>query len=350
MWIHNETYLEDLRRICSADYLPWQQLSGKTVLVTGATGLVGSNVVNALLYQGMSEPDPCRVIALVRNREKAASIFRQQLLDCPGRLIFAEGDITSPIALPGQVDYIIHGASQTASVEFVRHPVETIETAVWGTRHLLELAREKQAASFVYLSSMEAYGSPHTEQPLREDAPACFDTMSPRSCYPESKRMCEALCCAYAQEYRVPAKVVRLAQTFGPGVPKEDTRVFVDFSRKALKGEDIVLRTKGDSCRMYLYTMDAAAAILTVLLRGEAGECYNAANTQTYCSIREMAELVSSVLSGGRSRVTVQLDEQAQKIFPPAHKLYLDTSKLEKLGWKANYTLSDMYQRMVKGF
>lgn len=350
MWTDHETYLEDLNTVASDSSIPWHLLEGKTVLVTGATGLVGSNVVNALLYQGMERGTGCRVVAPVRDISKAEALFCRQLLDCPGRLTLVQGDVSVPLSVPGNVDYIVHGASQTASAAFISNPVQTIETAVLGTRHILELALEKNVKSLVYLSSMEAYGSPHDEIPLTEDSPAYFDSMSPRSCYPESKRMCEALCCAYAQQYNVPAKVIRLAQTFGPGVRKEDTRVFVDFAKKALAGEDIILRTKGDSCRMYLYTMDAVAAILSVLLCGETGACYNAANKNTYCSIREMAELVSHTLSQGRSRVTVQTDDEASKIYPPAHKLYLDTGKLERLGWHARFALADMYKRMVKGF
>ena len=159
--------------------------------------------------------------------------------------------------------------------------------------------------------------------------------------------MCEGMCCAYAEQYDIPAKVVRLAQTFGPGVRRDDARVFADFARKASNGEDIVMHTSGESSRMYLYTMDAVSAILTVLLKGENGNCYNAANKTTYCSIKEMAELVSRVLSDGKSSVIIQLDEESRKKFSPPHRLYLDTGKLEALGWCAEYGLEEMYRRMV---
>lgn len=350
MWTEHSTYLEDLNQVIQNECVFGTDLEGKTILVTGATGLVGQNIVNALLYFGMKTSVAPKVLALVRNKEKAQKLFEQQKKDCGDKLEFLIGDVVNLPDITEEIDYIIHGASQTASAAFVRNPVETIETAVVGTKNLLELARTKQVASFVYLSSMEAYGSPTEEKLLSENAGACFDSMAVRSCYPESKRMCESLCAAYAAEYGVPAKVVRLAQTFGLGVSGEDVRVFADFARKALKGEDIVMQTKGDSCRMYLYTMDAAAAILTVLLKGKNGECYNAANKETYCSIKKMAELVSEILSEGESGVTIQLDEENMKKYPPAHKLKLDTSKLEELGWKAHYGLDEMYRHMVKGF
>lgn len=350
MWTGHSTYLEDLERAIQNKSVFGTGLEGKTILVTGATGLVGQNIVNALLYFGLKSSSAPKVLALVRNEEKAKKLFAQQKRDCGDSLEFLVGDVINLPDPKCRIDYIIHGASQTASAAFVRNPVETIETAVTGTKNLLELAKNKKVDSFVYLSSMEAYGSPTEEVLLSENAAACFDSMAVRSCYPESKRMCEALCAAYAAEYGVPAKVVRLAQTFGLGVSAEDVRVFADFARKALKGEDIVMLTKGDSCRMYLYTMDAAEAILTVLLKGQNGVCYNAANKETYCSIKEMAELVSGILSDGQSRVTIQLNEEDMKKYPPAHKLMLDTARLEGLGWRANYGLDEMYRRMVRGF
>lgn len=349
MWIENKTHLEDLKSIVADSSIPWEELSNKRILVTGATGLIGSNIVNALLYQAMHSLNECSVVALVRDEEKARKMFSQQLEDNLERLSFVVGDVTSLPKISGPIDYIIHGACPTTSSMFLQQPVETIDTIISGTKNILELARQKQTSSVVFLSSMEAYGSPTEETPLTEDAPGYFDSMAIRSCYPESKRMCEALCCAYAQEYNVPAKVVRLAQTFGPGVDRNDKRVFADFATRALSNEDIVLLTKGDSRRMYLYTMDAVSAILTVLLKGTDGICYNAANKETYCSIKEMAELVSYLLSDG-SQVVFQLDGESHKKFPPSHKLYLDTHKLEALGWCPTRTLSEMFIRMVKGF
>ncbi len=350
MWIDNATYREDLERIVAASPSLWEPLVGKTVFITGGTGLVGQNVVNALLYYGLKYQKPIRVLALVRSREKAQALYAQQLAACLGQLAFLVGDVTDPLTVDEPIDYFIHGASQTASAAFVASPVDTIETAIGGTRNMLELARAKGCSSFLYLSSMETYGAPHTDAPLTEDCGACFDSMAVRSCYPESKRMCEALCAAYAAQYGLSTKVIRLAQTFGPGVRGDDVRVFAEFARLALAGKDIVLLTKGDSCRMYLYTMDAAAAILTVLVKGAAGSCYNAANRDTYCSVLEMAHLVARTLGQGKPQVIVRAFTQDRAKYPPSHKLRLDTTKLEALGWKPGYGLEEMYQRMVKGF
>lgn len=344
-----KVFQEDLEQLSGINYIPWDKLQEKTILVTGATGLIGYTLVCALLHVSEQNALNLKVIALVRNKERAMQKYAELMKDgC--NLTFVEGHIERLPFINEEIHYIVHGASQTASAAFIKNPVETINTAIDGTKNILELARCRKILSMVYLSSMEAYGAPIDEMPVSENAGAYFDSMSVRSCYPESKRMCEALCAAYTSEYDVPAKVIRLAQTFGPGVNKDDERVFADFARRALNNEDIVMNSLGDSGRMYLYTMDAVTAILVVMLRGENGHCYNAANKDTYCTIKEMAELVSHVLSGGRSGIKIRVDEEKIKKYSPSHKLRLNTSKLEGIGWNARYSLSEMYDRMSRCF
>lgn len=349
MWKSNQVYLEDLKSIITDSNIPWHDLDGKTVLVTGATGLIGSNIVNALLFYGEKTDRPPRILAFVRSRDKAKRVFSEQLVDHRENLSFIVGDICDPLLISEPIDYIIHAACETASERFITHPVETMYTAVWGTWNMLELARNKQVMGFLYLSSMEAYGSPHENTLLREDAPAYFDSSSVRNSYPESKRMCELLSSAFASEYNVPAKTVRLAQTFGPGVDKNDVRLFSYLARRAMARESIVLATKGESKRMYLYTSDAVRAILTILLKGKNGNCYNAANPDTYCSVYEMALLVSKLFSGGEAEVLFSGDPLDAAKYPQEHDLKLDISKILALGWRAYTPLSRMYARMIAG-
>lgn len=338
---------EDLERIRSAEWLPWEALDHRTVLVTGATGLIGSTVISALIDAACRKGLALRVIALVRDAERAKQKFAVELAEYDG-LTFAVGDVRRLPEIEGEVHYIIHGASPTASRFFAASPVETVATAYEGTKALLELARAKQVLGMVYLSSMEAYGAPHTDDLLSERDLGYMDPLLVRNCYPESKRLCENLCSGYWHEYQVPVTIARLSQTFGPGVAADDNRVFAQFIRSAVHGEDIILRTKGDSKRTYVYTMDAAAAILTLLLRGEPGEAYNVAHPDTYCSVLEMAQMVARVFSGGRSAVRIELSDTA--IYPPAHCYHLDPAKLEGLGWKADVDLEEMYRRMLRGF
>lgn len=347
MWIENPIFEEDLKIIVSDKNIPWDELKGKNILITGGTGLIGYTLISALIYYMVKTGTKMQVIALVRNVEKAEKIFFSQLKSACGNFLLLKGDITKKLSVPYSIDYIIHGASKTESSFFVEHPIETIETSVQGTKNILELAREKNIKGMVYLSSMEVYGSAKNDAPIFETYGTTVNTMCVRSCYPESKRMCENLCVAYEQEYGIRIMVARLAQTFGPGVSCNDKRVFSQFAQCVLKCQDIVLLTAGDSKHSYLYTFDAVAGILNILLSGKAGEAYNIANMDTYCSIYEMAVLVAKKIANGRIAVTIQKNEESLKKFPATHYLNLDTKKLESLGWKPKKNLMEMYYRMI---
>ena len=311
------------------------------ILVTGATGLVGSAIVKKLLEQGNN-----KVVALVRNSEKAEKTFADYETDNLEIMISDICDL-KPEAIG--VDYIIHAASQTSSKAFVNQPVETINTAIKGTTAILEFARVNPVKSFVYLSSMEVYGLPVTNEKIYEDHSTNLDTMAVRSCYPESKRMCENICVSYFSEYDVPVKIVRLTQTFGPGVAYNDGRVFAEFARCAIEGRDIVLKTKGETKRNYLYLEDAVDAILAVLMKGENGNAYNAANEDTYCSIYEMAKLVTEKCSNKKISVIIEENEDIAKLgYAPTLKMNISTEKLKRLGWKAKVGLSDMFEIMIQ--
>lgn len=332
MWMNNAVFRQDLEEILADPAISWQELDGKRILVTGATGLIGSTLISALLYYGKSSQNPPRVLALVRNEEKARRLFAEQLADCGACLEFAVGDVCHLPQIGGAVDYIIHGASQTASKAFLEKPVETIETAITGTKNLLELAKEKKCSSFVYLSSMEVYGTVDAATPLKEEMAGYLNSLSIRSNYPLSKRLCENLCCAYASEYDVPAKICRLAQVFGPGVDiDKDQRIMPYCVRCARDGEDIVLRTKGKSARMLLYTMDAVSAILTILLKGSNATAYNAANENTFSTILQTAQTAAE-LAG--NRIQVRIEENANGQYPPDYRWELDCGRLRSLGWE----------------
>lgn len=323
--------------------MDFSMLSGKTVLITGATGLIGSNVVKTLVHLGKECTIPINVIAVVRNETKAKNILGEICND----IKFIVGDIVNGIELSEKVDYIIHAASQTSSKKFIGQPIETIETAIQGTLNMLRIAKEKKVEKFVYLSTMEVYGAPDTDEKIDEKHNTNLDTMVVRSCYPESKRMCENLCVSYMKECDVPVNVIRLTQTFGPGVLYSDSRIFAEFARCVIEKKDIVLHTKGETKRSYLYTQDAVNAILTVLLKGKNGEAYNAANEETYCSILEMAEIVANKCAKGKIQVKIQMENISKFGYAPTLKMNLDTSKLQALGWKPEVGLEAAYQRLI---
>lgn len=341
-------YQEDMEYISSAESIDWKLLAGKTIFITGGTGLIGSTVINGLLYANNKYKLNMRIIGLVRNLERAKGLFHN--VNEGTSLSFIVGSVESLPEVREKVDYIIHGASPTASLYFVQHPVETIQTAVKGTKNILELAKNNQVEGILYLSSMEVYGAPITDDLIPETQGCSLNSMTVRSCYPIAKRLCENLCASYASEYGVQVEVIRLAQTFGPGVSIDDVRVFAEFARDAMHGTDIELQTAGTSKRMYLYTADAVTAILTVLLSGKSGEAYNAANPATYCSIVEMAQLVAHEIAHDAIRVHVPtIKLEADSKFSPPHHLNLDIGKIYELGWRPTIGLRDMYLKMISG-
>lgn len=338
--------MDDCQCIAEDGNIPFSELEHKTVLITGATGLIGQMLVQTLCYLGRTMNMDITVIAAVRNQEKAERLFRD--LTDSGQVILLVNDILQPISTDLPVDYILHTASQTSSKGFIHSPVETIHTAFIGTDNLLKLAAEKKIRKFVYLSTMEVYGTPETSEKITEDYVGNLNTMSVRSCYPVSKRMCENLCCSYSAEYGVPINVIRLTQTFGSGVTYDDGRVFAEFARCAVENRDIILHTSGKTERNYLYTADAVRAILTVMLKASCGEVYNAANEETYCSIREMAELVADKIADGKIKVRMETSEPAEQFgYAPVLHMNLDTSRLKALGWKPAVDLEEAYRRMI---
>ena len=322
-------FYEDLNSVCRADFIPWEDLKGRALFITGATGLIGYALIRALAYCDESLGLGMKIIALVRNKKKAEERFKE-ILD-GGMLKLIEGTVEQLPELKVTVDYVIHGASQTASREFIDHAVETIKTSVMGTINTLELAKEHKVSAYIYLSSMEVYGHPQRGHKVKETEIGAMTPLDLRNSYPISKQMAEAMCCAYAREYHVPAKIVRLTQTFGPGFHCNDNRIFAYFARCASKGKNIILKTKGETERSYLYTADAVTAVLTILLKGKSGQAYNAADENTYCSIAEMAETVAA-----DAGICVQYDiEDIQALgYPDTLYMDLDTQLLKSLGWK----------------
>ncbi len=334
-------------QVCFKDTEILRGLKGSSILITGATGLIGQTLIKLLISINQESGLGIKIYAFIRNREKADEIF--QKYDVDNGLTYVKGDLLrEELHIAEPIDYIIHGASITNSRDFVEKPVETINTGLFGTEKILEFAKRKKVKAVAYLSSMEVYGSITEKRKLKEEDVGYLNPLSVRSSYSESKRMIENLCVSFFDEYAVPVKIIRLAQTFGPGVEYGDNRVFAEFARCVIEKKDIVLHTSGVSERMYLYSYDAAEAILTVLIKGKAGQAYNAANEATYCSVRQMADLVKRELSDGAMDVVIEENKEKAVKYSPEHYLYLDTEKLTKLGWTAKTDLITAYKKMIE--
>lgn len=325
------------------NYMLYEPLRGKTIAITGATGLLGVCMVNCLRALDEAHQLGLTVVCIIRNKEKAVAMFGKET----NRLHYTIHDFSTgePLKIAESIDYFVHFASPTASKYFVTNPVETMLTGLNGTTQVLDYAREKTIWSVVYVSSLEVYGTVLDDaEPLTEERQGYLDPMQTRSGYPMVKRAAECLCHAYASEYHVHVKTARLAQTFGAGVAKDDGRVFAQFARNVIAGEDIVLHTTGELARCYCYTTDAIEALLYILLVGTDGEAYNVANEESYISIRKMAEMLCQTFNPAIKPV-IELKEGMG--YSPTTKLRLSCKKVEALGWQPRYDLRTMFERLI---
>ncbi len=317
-------------------------LDDKNILVTGATGMIGSMIVKVLQSYNRRYHTHIHIVAYIRNIEKAESILADYI---DSQLEWVVGDICSPIVYDKPVDYIIHTASTTTSKDFVTKPVETIKTTIDGTNAILSFAREQQVQKLVYTSSLEAYGIPDQFE-VEENTNGHIDWTNVRSSYSEGKRMAECLCCSYLAEYQVPIIIARLAQTFGAGFAPTDNRVYAQFARAVVQGEDIILHTQGNTIHNYCYLTDAVVALLLLAIKGQTGEIYNIANEETTCSIAEMAQLAAQ-LSNWKTQVRFDISDTQKYGYNPEVKIKLVSKKLRALGWTPHNTLQQALEKSI---
>lgn len=327
-----------------------ESFNDSTFLITGATGLIGSLIVKSILYVNATSNANIRILAQVRDIEKAKEIFGE-VKDL--NLTFLKFDLLKPISDIGlkNIDFIIHTASITNSKEMVDNPVGVLLTAIESTKNLLEYMKESSNKSkMIYISSMEYYGQIIDEyNNVTEDKLGYLDMENIRSCYPESKRVCEMLCKAYFKQYNINVCNVRLAQTFGAGVHLSDNRVFSQFAKSVLNNQDIILHTHGYSEGNYCYTADAIHAIFLILLRGKSGQSYNVSHSHS--SIINMARMVAKNIAKNRISVRVSIPESSISLgYAPDVKLKLNSDKLQALGWKAEVNLEDMFRRLLESW
>ncbi|MBE6001229.1 MAG: NAD-dependent epimerase/dehydratase family protein [Sarcina sp.] len=339
-----ELYREDMELIAGLP-LPWERLEGAGILLTGATGMIGSFLTEALLFKNSRDHLCCSVYAAGRSMEKLKARFSDYLER--GDLHLVEIDVNAG-AFPelSGIDYCIHLASNTHPVAYATDPIGTITTNVIGTYHLLEFAWSHHCRRFAFVSSNEIYGENRgDEEFFREDYCGYIDCNTMRAGYPESKRCGEALCQAYIRQKQMDIVIPRLTRSYGPTLLPSDTKALSQFLRKGLAGEDIVLKSEGTQFYSYTYVADAVSGLLTVLLKGECGEAYNVADIRSDIRLRDLAELIARKAG---TRVIFDLpDEVEQAGFSKATKARLDSAKLRALGWEARYDIREGISRTM---
>lgn len=340
---------EDIAAVTSAN-LPWKDLAGKTVVVTGAAGFLGGYLVRVLtsLARAGKISAPVKVVAVVRDVDKAKLKF--DLGSGGGAdLEFVQHDLSNPSGLHLEGDWFIHAASLASPKYYGKFPVETYAPNILGTHHLLQLAKACSAEKFAFISSSEVYGRPLNSIPVDEKSFGFLDPATARAAYAESKRMGETICTAWMHQHKIPVFIARPFHTYGPGLALDDGRVFADLVADAVHGRDILLNSDGSAKRAFCYVTDAITAIFHVLLLGQAGQAYNVGNKQAVLSVLELAEMICSLVP--EKKITVKRKAQSAGYLPSVvPDMIPDTSLIESIGWNPSIDPRKGFDRMIKSY
>lgn len=343
MFYNNSIYREDLKSILDCD-IPLEDIKGCSVLVTGASGLIGSFLVDVLMLCNELLDYDISVYAMGRNRDTLEKRFRTH---CNSRFNIIQHDVNHPLSCNQSFDYIIHAASNAYPEVFSSDPVGTIMGNIWGVYNLLDYARQNSTKRFLFISSGEAYGQGTEEiSAFDETYSGYVDSTSPRSSYPNAKRTGETLCTSFAKQYGIDTVIVRPCHTYGPTTTAKDNRVSAQFVNNILMGENIVMKSQGLQLRSYCYVADCVSGILITLLKGEISNAYNIANKNSNVTIRELSETIAEI-SGKRVIFELPSDSE-QKGYNPVIQSVLNPSKLERLGWEAKYDIHNGLARTIK--
>lgn len=332
---------EDAEQIISQK-LSWSKLKNAKVLVTGASGMLGSYITRTISLLTEKNNWETEIYALVRNPEKLPS-------DLSEKLNIIQQSVTEPIQTNVEFDYIIHAASPASPLIMKDDPVGTIAANVLGTYYTLELARRSGAEGYMFISSREIYGQPYEGQAeFTEETYGFVDPLSARSCYPEGKKAAETMCASFAQQYDLNVKIARLAHTYGPGMSIDDGRVQADFLRDVVNHRDIVLKSEGRPVRTYTYISDAVSALFYILLDSDE-QVYNISSPDATVTIRQLAETLADAYPERGLKVVFDIPEEQKNTGAAPFTLgILNSDKLNSLGWKPVYSLKEGLMRTVE--
>ena len=338
----NKVLKEDLEAIIGEN-IPWEKLKGRTVLITGASGMIGIYMLQVLTLLNERYDYNIRVIAMLRNAKKLPKEVRER-----EDVEIIVHDVTERLEVSGDVHYVIHAASPASPLIMQNQPVETIAANTLGTFNTLRLAKEKKAEGYLFISSREVYGQPNEGQEFfYEDTYGFVDQLNPRSCYSEGKKAAETMCVCYHDEYGLNVKLARLAHTYGPGMSIYDGRVQADFLKNVFHNEDIVLKSEGTAVRSYTYIGDAVAGLYRILLDSE-DMVYNIGNEEGKVSIRELAEIMVDIYPERGLKIVFDIPEGGTKGTAPYTLGILSSRKLRKIGWSPKYSVKEGFKRTLE--
>ena len=341
--LNNKKYLQDVLAITNLN-IPWGNLAGTTIAISGASGMIGSFLIDLLMLDKLNLD--AHIIAFVRNEKRARERFAPYI--DRGKLEIVSADINAgvPLTVLDNVDYVIHAASNTHPRAYATEPIQTLLTNVVGTDNMLRYGLKHNMKRFLFISSVEIYGENRGDvERFAEEYCGYIDCNTLRAGYPEGKRAGEALCQAYIKEKGTDIVITRLPRVFGGSMLQSDTKALSQFLKKGVAGEDIVLKSKGTQEYSYIYVADAVSGLLYSLLYGGKGEAYNVADESLDVTLAGLANEIADLV--GRKVVFDLPDAIEQAGYSKATKAMLDSCKLRKLGWKPIFSLSEGIEHTI---
>lgn len=340
----NPTWISDIDKVI--EVVPeLDRLAGKSLMITGAAGLVCSAIVDIIFRYNDTHDDKIQVLAAGRWPEEMSARFGDQVNREDFTFVVYDASKTDNV-IDVHADYIIHGASNASPNMIVKEPVETMMSNFLGMKYLLDYAKEQGTTRILYISSSEVYGEKEGTEPYKEGQYGYIDLLKSRNSYSVGKRAAETLCASYADEYGMESVIVRPGHIYGPTASPYDKRVASAWSYAVAKGEDIVMKSDGSQIRSYCYCLDCASAMLKVLLCGENCHAYNISNPDSIISIKDMAEILSKS-AGVELRMELPTEEE-RKGFNPMSNSSLESASLTGLGWHGCFDAETGFGHTVK--
>ena len=346
MFCNHLLYRNDIQTAASLSFIPWDKLHGTSILITGATGLIGTCLIDILMeHNRMNVSDPITVYALGRSQERLHLRFADYEADSSFHYVVQ--DIRAPLPDDLTFTYMINGASNAHPAAYAKDPVGTILINIQGLTSLLSHAVAHGTKRVLEISSIEVYGQNRGDVEAFDESYCGFiDCNTARAGYPESKRVCEALCQSYRNQYGLSVCIARPSRVYGPTMLQEDNKATAQFIHNVLRGEDIVLKSDGKQRYSYTYMLDVATAFLTVLLKGEDGQAYNVADPASIVTLGGLAEKMAEQ---NHCHVRYDIPSQSESAgFSHLKDGVMCADKLEALGWKALVSMNEGIAKTIQ--
>ena len=270
------------------------KLEGKTILMTGARGFLGRYFIDVVKKINSDYfKNPIKFIGidnLITSGVLGSSVYEDD------NITFIEHDVIKALEINDKPDYVIHAAGIASPHYYRTYPLETLDVAINGTRHMLDLAK-KNNSKFIFFSSSEIYGDPDKENiPTSEKYRGNVSTLGPRSCYDEGKRVGETLCHIYQTNFGVDTNIIRPFNFYGPGMQEKDFRVLPNFGSRIKAGLPLKIYGHGNQTRTFCYITDAIVGLFKVIIDGHGGESYNIGNPVPEISMIELVKKIKKIL------------------------------------------------------